>query len=303
MGILSDKIARQRLPLRARCLLGRHVRCDARVDSPKVSCEHALMRWGGHFWELQDLGSRNGTFVGDRRLTPGEHVRLEPGAVFSLSRSAAVFELQDASPPGAAACHKTTGVWTTSTGGILALPCEQRPLVTLFATGEGQWLLEIDDQVRPAVDREEILVDSEAFTLELPAPVMDTLQSDAVRPCIGAIRLQLAVTPDEEQVDAIVLVGGQPMPLPSRRYHYLLLTLARIWLAEAKVPGSLRGWIHRDELCKKLEMDVGKLNVEIHRARKQLAALGVQGAAGLVERRPGTHEIRIGVRDIEVVKL
>jgi hypothetical protein len=43
--------------------------------------------------------------------------------------------------------------------------------------------------------------------------------------------------------------------------------------------------------------------VEIYRARKQLAALGIQGAAGLVERRPGTREIRIGVFDVEVVKL
>jgi hypothetical protein len=48
-------------------------------------------------------------------------------------------------------------------------------------------------------------------------------------------------------------------------------------------------------------MDVMKLNVEIYRLRKQFAEMGIQGAAGLIERRPGTYEVRIGVPDVEVV--
>ena len=35
----------------------------------------------------------------------------------------------------------------------------------------------------------------------------------------------------------------------------------------------MRGWIDRDQLCQKLDMDIGKLNVEIYRARKQLSAV------------------------------
>jgi hypothetical protein len=115
--------------------------------------------------------------------------------------------------------------------------------------------------------------------------------------------LRLAVTPDEEQVEATVFVGGQIKRLSPRRYHYLLATLARAWLADEGVPLSVRGFVDRDELCKRLEMDVNKLNVEIYRARKQLAAIGIAGAAGLIERRPGTLELRIGIHNIEVVKL
>jgi len=303
MATLDYKTVNRQVALRERCLLGRHARCDLRVESPKVSSAHALLSWREYFWELQDLGSRNGTFAGDRRLAAGERVRLDVGTRFSLSRSCAVFELGDASPPGAAACHQKTGEWRVSDRGILALPSESRPLVTLFATGDGQWLLENDDQMRLAVDHEEIVVDGETFTLEMPAPVIATLESGADRPLLEAVHLRLAVTPDEEQVDVTVSFGGQRRRLPSRRYHYLLLTLARIWLAEESATPSLRGWIDRDDLCRKLDMDVNKLNVEIHRARKQLATLGVQGAAGFVERRPGTHEIRIGVHDLEVVTL
>ena len=303
MGILHFKTTAQQVPSRARCLLGRHERCDIRVDNPRVSGEHALVRWRGDYWELQDLGSRNGTFVGERRLAAGEHVRLDPGATFSLSRAAAVFELADASPPGAVAHHKRTGHWLASGRGILALPSEQKPIVTLFAAGDGRWQIEIDDHVRSAVDREEITVDGEVYTLEIPYPEMETIQTSAAGPLLETIRLRLGVTPDEEQVEATVLFGDRPKQLPARRYHYLLLTLARMWLADEGVPLSLRGWIGRDELCDKLDMDVNKLNVEIHRVRKQLAAFGVQGAAGVIERRHGTHEIRIGVHDIEVVKL
>jgi FHA domain len=303
MAMLNYKTVKRDFPARAHCLLGRHARCDVRVESPRVSGEHALLTWRGHGWELQDLGSRNGTYLGDRRLGVGEHVRLDAGAVFSLSRSAAIFELCDASPPGAAACHQRTGEWSVSSSGILALPNERRPLVTLFTTSANQWLIEIDDQVRPAVDQEQIVVDGETFTLELPAPVLDTQPSEAGCPLLEAVRLRLAVSQDEEQVDVTVLYGGNSRELPSRRYHYLLLTLARIWLADEGVAPSMRGWIDRDELCTKLDMDVNKLNVEIHRARKQLAALGVRGAVGFVERRPGTRELRIGVHDIEVVRL
>jgi hypothetical protein len=164
-------------------------------------------------------------------------------------------------------------------------------------------LIEIDDRVRAAVDREEITVDGETYTLEIPAPELETLQTSTGGPPLDAIRMRLAVTPDEEHVEATVFFGGQEKHLPARRYHYLLLTLARMWLADEGAPLPLRGWIGRDELCDKLDMDVNKLNVEIHRARKQLAAFGVQGAAGVVERRHGTHEIRIGVRNVEVAKV
>lgn len=303
MAILNNVAVKDQIPVRARCLLGRDSRCDVRVASPKVSADHALLRWAGEFWALQDLGSRNGTFLGDRRLAAGEQVRLEEGATFSLSRSAAAFELSDASPPGAAARHEQTGAWLVASGGVLALPGERHPAATLFSTGDGRWMLESNNDVRPAVHGEQITIQGDVFTLEIPAPAVHTQLSHACGPLLETIRMRLAVTPDEEQVDVTVFFGGHGRPLPSRRYHYLLLTLARIWLAEAEAPPSLRGWVDRDDLCRKLDLDLNKLNVEIHRARKQLASIGVEGAAGLVERRPGTHEIRIGVRDLEVVRL
>jgi pSer/pThr/pTyr-binding forkhead associated (FHA) protein len=46
----------------------------------------------GHGWFLEDLGSRNGTFLGGVRLPPGEKRALNPGAQISLAHVDMVFE-------------------------------------------------------------------------------------------------------------------------------------------------------------------------------------------------------------------
>ncbi len=52
-----------------------------------------------------------------------------------------------------------------------------------------------------------------------------------------------------------------------------------------------------------LATDVGKLNVDIFRTRRQLGALGILGAAGIIARREGTGQIRIGTDRVEVITL
>ena len=63
-------------------LLGRAEEATARVDAPGVSRRHARLVVTAEGATIEDLGSKNGTFVGDRRIegaTPlrdGDHVRL-----------------------------------------------------------------------------------------------------------------------------------------------------------------------------------------------------------------------------------
>ncbi|MFY0538241.1 hypothetical protein [Nannocystis pusilla] len=47
-------------------------------------------------------------------------------------------------------------------------------------------------------------------------------------------------------------------------------------------------------------MDDNHLNICIHRARTQLGRLEVADAASLVERRPGTRQVRLGPARIEL---
>lgn len=303
MGTLFWKNENKHIHLRAHALLGRSANCDIRIDSARVSSHHAGIQWGNEGWEVRDLGSRNGTFVDGRRLDAGQRMPVDRGAKISLARDAVEFELVDASSPGAVAINQKNGVACFAEGGILALPHEQNPLVTIFMNSEGEWLVEGSDAPRVVVDGEILDIDGTNYRVELPNINAETQQSGAGLPTLESITLHFAVTPDEEQVELTVVVAGHAKRLPKRRYHYLLVTLARVWIAEEGVANSMRGWVDRERLCRGLEMDVVKLGVEIYRARKQLADLGVQGAAGLIERRVGTCELRIGVPNLGVVTL
>ncbi|MDI1475430.1 FHA domain-containing protein [Polyangium sp. y55x31] len=303
MGTLKNESTQDYITLGVRCLIGRHSGCDVRVDERRVSAEHASLHWTGGRWELRDLGSRNGTLVGGHRLSPGERVPLAEGTAFSLGGASLTFVLTDGSPPGAAARHDPSGARRAASGGMLLLPDEELPLVSVFEDAEGKWVAESGDDVQPVEDRQVITIAGESWTLELPPRDTETWQSDIKSPMLENIHLRLAVSQNEEQVTATVVMGGREAELPSRTHHYLLVTLARAWLEDRDAAAAKRGWLGREALCRMLATDLNKLNVDIHRARKQLAVLGVQNAAGLVERRPSTGEIRIGVRSVEVVRM
>lgn len=302
MGTLLSTTSNQRIPLRVKTLFGRDASCDVHINDPKISHEHASLRWRDGAWELRDLGSVNGTFVGARRLGPGERAQLEFGARFCLGKTSTLYELVDDSPPLAAALHRASGTLLVATGGILVLPNEDQPRMTLFAASDGQWYVEIEEEVRPAKHAEELVLGTDVYLVEIPSSTIGTVRTGSNNPLLESVRMKFVVATDEESVELIVAVGDKIMTLPARRYHYLLVTLARAWLEDTGVAPSVRGYRERDELCTKLGMDVMKLNVEIYRLRKQFAELGIQGAAGLIERRPGTFEVRIGVTDVEVVR-
>jgi DNA-binding CsgD family transcriptional regulator len=71
------------LPLTAdRCTVGSSTDSDLVVEDPSVSRTHALLEQLGGAWFVEDLGSRNGTYLNGQRITgrrvvrPGDEIRL-----------------------------------------------------------------------------------------------------------------------------------------------------------------------------------------------------------------------------------
>jgi predicted component of type VI protein secretion system len=62
-------------------LIGRHVECDVRIDSPQVSRRHCCLAMAYDRLVIRDLGSSNGVrvngqIVDEARLEPGDEVAI-----------------------------------------------------------------------------------------------------------------------------------------------------------------------------------------------------------------------------------
>jgi hypothetical protein len=74
--------------------IGRVPNNDIVLGFPTVSKVHAYLRREGGRWHVHDQRSRNGTFVGRRRLAPGGSHPLEDGAVLHVGPSLALTFLE-----------------------------------------------------------------------------------------------------------------------------------------------------------------------------------------------------------------
>src|SRR5690606_2633313 len=92
--------------------------------------------------------------------------------------------------------------------------------------------------------------------------------------------------------------------LAVRTHHYLLLQLARHW-AEDSARGldhQSRGWTYAEQLAAELGLDSTHMNIQIYRARKQLADSLPNncGHQDLLERSGG--KIRFGGEKFKIFK-
>jgi pSer/pThr/pTyr-binding forkhead associated (FHA) protein len=74
--------------------IGRDIGCDLRLPERPVSREHAAIhRTPQGRWYVEDLGSRNGTFVDKTRLLAGTRARLRDGCHLDIANITLVVSL------------------------------------------------------------------------------------------------------------------------------------------------------------------------------------------------------------------
>ncbi len=147
------------------------------------------------------------------------------------------------------------------------------------------------------------LVDARAPSARPAERLAETEQEDAPSPRAAELSLAFTVSKDEEHVGVVARHAGGVTELPASNLHYLLLVLARQRLQDRErrdLDVNEHGWMYVDELCSKLRLDPSHLNVTIFRLRKQLERLGVVDAAGIVERRRTTGQLRIGASALSI---
>lgn len=308
MGLLLDTHTGQLIPLPARALVGRSSACPIAIDDPRASAEHAVIAWSGERWDVRDLGSLNGTWVDGRRLAAGARVPLARDARLGIGSANGSWILADDRPPGPAARNEATSELVYATSGLLALPSADAPRATIFRRSDGQWLVELGPELRAIADRAQLELDGVRWSMFLPSdlgPTPATLQAEGAPLVLGDATVWFLPSLDEEHVEVRVRVGGGPEAvLPPRSSHYMLLTLARARIDDARagIAADEQGWVYASDLAAMLRYTAERLNIEIFRARAVFARLGFADSPQLIERRPASRQLRIGIARVDVVR-
>jgi hypothetical protein len=292
--------------LRPTHVLGRHPSCDLSLSHPLVSGHHARIRYQGGAWELRDMNSRNGTLVDGSRLSASEVISLSAGQELLFGTPEQRWTVVDVAPPGLFAERIDGDGELRSESDLLALPDEENPVVTVYQDQAGFWVIEREGAVQRIADRHEVEIDGSYWVLHLPGVDDGTQELQATVATVDALRLEFAVSADEEHVELRAVHGSREYDLKSRAHHYLLLTLARQRMEDAEDPDepeSAHGWVYQDELSRMLRLDDNAIYLAVYRARKQLKTAGISGAAGIVERRAATRQLRIGVSSLVVRRI
>lgn len=281
-----------------RCLIGRSGLSHLRLDNRRVSSEHCLVFWETQSWRVRDLGSRNGSCINGRPLTPGQPKPLQIGDSLRLGGTDEVWALCDDEPPEPCAVCEPTGGWRHGLQGLLQLPDDGSPSASIFEHG-GRWVCEGSSSMDRVETEQTVIVNGLPWKLLLPDLPGASDRTEEGSLVLGNLTLRFAVSTNEEHVALELVHGALTREVPSRTYLYTLLVLARRRVRPSSQDDP-QGWVHTEELARMLRCSREKLNVDIHRLRQLLRIAKVRDAAKIIERRLGTSQLRIGTTRIEM---
>jgi hypothetical protein len=303
VGTLRHLGTNAEVHLLARHVIGRGTVCHLRLDDPKVSSVHAELIWDGGGWKVRDLGSRNGTFVSGIRIDAGQLIELEPGGELAFAGAGSSFVLIDAAAPRLIATSDL-GELRVANDELLFIPSDDDPELTIYRDDDGSWMVESDAGTVVVDEREPLSAGGRTWRLHLPTRPPDTRSADADLQ-LRTLELRFLVSRDEEHIELGLYDGADLRRVEPRAHLAVLLTLARLRLADHErrdLPSGECGWVHRDDLARMLAIEPTLLNLWIHRARKQLMAAGVRDSSLVIERRAGGSQMRLGVDRVVVAR-
>jgi hypothetical protein len=277
-------------------LIGRGPECALRLTGNYVSSQHALIRWEGRAWEVLDRGSRNGTHLNGELVEPGRPYRLSRGATLTFGHADEAWVLSDAAEPEVMLVALDDGESLSGAQGLIGLPSGDDPEVTLYRDLDGTWKLEnAEGGARSLADGEALESAGRRYRFCLPSAAEATASVGGS--AVEVPSLLFRVSSDEEFVELDLEYSGGRVALGSRSHNYLLLTLARSYHADvaAGLPLASCGWTDKEALAKGLGMTPEQIDGEVFRVRKHFARHGLKEAAIVIERRPRTKQIRLGL--------
>jgi hypothetical protein len=301
MGILKNIITGEGIFLKSHHVFGRNrEKADTEMKNKDISQIHASVRWNGVAWLLTDF-SRNGTWIDDTRLVPGEKTELRLGNIIRFSSlGESEWQLIDDKPPSNVIVPLKGNGRVIKLDRFHALPSETEPDISIYISPTGEWVCENKNGVYPLKNGDVISHDQGVWQFFGDDPVDMTLSKKIAKD----IRFHFRVSVDEEHVFLKIQVDKNTIDLGERAHHYMLLTLARQRLRDAGegVDQDAQGWIETNRAARMLGLDPCHLNIQIYRSRKQIndALSELQNPPQVIERRLG--DLRFGYPDFQIMR-
>ncbi|MCB9543496.1 MAG: FHA domain-containing protein [bacterium] len=290
--MLTQPKTGREVALRARTTFGRDTGNDVALDEPRASAQHAVMQWSDGQWTVRDLASRNGTWVQEQRIDPGEDIPLALGHSVAFGDPRRRWWLMSADPPAIFAESLARPVRVDAIDGVLGLPSNDDPRVIVYA-GDRGWLIEDTDGTRPTHDRAVVVVADTPWRLALPAALDGTaaLGFDG-----SGVRVLVTGSFERPRVDVQRADGWQTLRAASCDRLLWLLTHEREDDDTRPAHDPDRGLTHVDLVARALGIDPRTVDVYVHRLRHRLGAHGVHD---LIERRAGVGQLRLAFDAVE----
>ncbi|MEI9953496.1 MAG: hypothetical protein WDO74_32080 [Pseudomonadota bacterium] len=212
--------------------------------------------------------------------------------------------LVDVSAPQPSVVCLDTGVCLASVDGVIGLPSAESPDCVLYQGVDGSWLLELPNQsTLPIADDETFQFANARWRFCCPQALGSTTAAD-VESDLAESSLLFRVSSDEEFVELSLQYANRLLALGARQHNFLLLTLARARLADAasQLAAADCGWVYKEQLAQGLLMTSQQVDGEVFRIRRHFGHHGVPQAATIIERRPGTTQLRIGMARLQIIK-
>ena len=302
MAKLLNLVSKESVLLRSIHVFGRSSNAtNTIVNHANVSRVHASIAWQEHEWILQDK-STNGTFINNARVQKNENISLQIGDVIQFgSLQSEQWQVVSNEAPVSMLIPSDSSLPEIELVEVLALPNEDAPELTVYQDEQLNWVCETQQDTHILDDGDVLNIADKSWTFV--SNVAD--EETRFNPNEGTeaqMSLSFKVSQNEEHVSLTVNYGEHEFDLGNKVQHYLLLLLARHWLAE-KAQGAPEidcGWLDKKVLCKEMRTQEQYMNIQIYRHRKQLAAMLPNGLVlpPTIERR--YREVRLNCHAIEI---
>lgn len=301
MGFLRELATGNTYVLEPEHAVGRGQRAALRLTKTYVSAQHAIIRWTSRGWQLLDC-SRNGTRLNGEPLQTRKPYPLSVGTIISFGHVSERWELVDAGAPEVMLIDTASNIVLVGSDGVIGVPSNEDPQATVFRDASGAWCIEQTDGTPTTITNgSSVEVNGRIFRFSCPETVVATVSADWATPVESAV-FHFRVSRDEEFVELSMEAPERTVALGFRAQNYLLLTLARARLADraSGLPETSCGWVYKEELADGLLTTPTQIDGDVFRIRKHFGECGLNELASVIERRPRTRQLRIGLERLKI---